>query len=91
MVYILHFDPPLKHARHYVGFTERSVLTRINEHLSGHAAGSPLVKAALESGSEVKIGRIFRNGDRELERKIKRGKNTKCCCPLCGGHTVPKT
>ncbi len=36
-VYVLHFDPPLQHARHYVGWTDHEdVASRLEEHLKGH-------------------------------------------------------
>jgi hypothetical protein len=40
-VYVLHFDPAYKHARHYIGWTEGDDVTaRIAVHLQGR--GSPL-------------------------------------------------
>ena len=48
-VYVLHFDPPYRHAAHYVGWTAGDVEVRVGTHLRG--AGSPLVRAAVAAGS----------------------------------------
>lgn len=86
-VYILHFDPPYLHARHYVGFSE-DVPGRFDTHSRGR--GSPLVKAALRSGSTVTVAHVWEEGDRTFERKIKNAKSTPRFCPICknskGGH-----
>ena len=37
-VYLLHFDQPYKHARHYVGWTARNVRCRLAEHAAGRGA-----------------------------------------------------
>jgi len=38
VVYMLHFDRPYKHARHYVGWTARNVKRRLAEHEAGRGA-----------------------------------------------------
>jgi len=48
-VYVLHFDPAYKHARHYVGWTAGEVTERIAVHLQGR--GSPLVRAPSRRAS----------------------------------------
>lgn len=83
MVYILHFNPPLHHAGHYVGYTEDTE-RRLREHLEKRT-GSPLVRAALAAGCEVTVAVVL-EGDRELERKIKASKNTGRYCPVCKGE-----
>ena len=35
--YLLHFDPPYKHARHYVGYTEH-LDVRVEQHRNGTGA-----------------------------------------------------
>jgi hypothetical protein len=52
-VYVLHFDPPYKHAQHYVGWTEGDVIERIAVHLQGR--GSPLIRAAVAAGVYVQL------------------------------------
>ena len=79
-IYLLHFDPPVAHARHYLGWA-KDHMDRINKHLAGQ--GSPLVKAAVENGSHIECVRIWENKDRNFERKLKNRKNTKKLCPVC--------
>lgn len=82
-VYLLHFDPPLQHAKHYLGWTERPVIHRVQEHLDGK--GSPLVKAVVAAGGHVEIARTWPGVDRHFERRIKNGKNVPRLCPRCNG------
>lgn len=79
MLYLLHLDPPLAHARHYLGFAE-DVPARIERHLAG--TGSPLIRAALANGSTITLAAVF-EGDRTFERVLKRRKNTPRLCPIC--------
>lgn len=82
-VYVLHFDPPLQHARHYVGWTDHDdVATRLGEHLSGR--GSRLVRAAVAAGVKVEIAHVFIGADRHFERKIKKSTDVCRWCRLCG-------
>ncbi len=44
-VYLLHFDPPYHHARHYLGFTDRvSLRVRVEEHLNGKGAALTIMR-----------------------------------------------
>ena len=82
-VYVMHFEPPFKHARHYVGFTEHDdVATRLDEHLKG--AGSRLVRAVAKAGHAVHIAHVFIGADRHFERRIKNHKDVCQWCRLCG-------
>lgn len=83
-VYLLHFEPALHHARHYIGFTSRPVWERIHEHF-GYcpSKGSRLVKAVIERGHVVIIAKVWPDGDRELERRLKRSKQSSRHCPRC--------
>ena len=84
MIYILHIDPPYHHARHYVGWTkDEDVTRRVSQHLKQTGSRpSKLVRAALEGGRTVTLVTTL-EGDRDLEREIKRGGNTARYCPLC--------
>lgn len=80
-VYVLHFDPPFKHACHYIGFTD-SLDTRFETHTNGQ--GSPLVKAAIAAGSVITVAHVFEGADRTFERKIKNRRDVCKWCPSCG-------
>ena len=68
-VYLLHFDQPYKHARHYVGWTARNVKRRLAEHEAGR--GARLLAVVREAGIGWQLARLWPGGH---ARK----------CPLCG-------
>jgi hypothetical protein len=84
MIYILHIDPPLKHARHYVGWTkDDDVSRRVAEHLNQTGSRpSKLVGAALRAGCVVTLAGTL-EGDRTTERKLKARGGAMSYCPLC--------
>jgi predicted GIY-YIG superfamily endonuclease len=82
-VYVLHFDPPYRHAGHYIGWTAGDVDARIATHLQG--AGSPLVRAAVSAGVTVELVAAY-PGSRALERRLKRWHKTTQFCPTCGAR-----
>ena len=84
MIYILHIDPPLAHARHYVGWTkDEDVSRRVQEHLdqSGRRPAR-LIGAALAAGRTITLAGTL-EGDRDFERQLKRRGSAKSYCPLC--------
>lgn len=78
-IYLLHFDSPLAHAQHYVGFAE-NLDARIERHRQGNGARLPAVFA--EKGIGFKVARTW-SGDRTEERRIKNMKMTPRLCPIC--------
>ena len=80
-VYLLHFDQPYKHARHYVGWTARNVKRRLAEHEAGR--GARLLAVVREAGIGWQLARMW-PGSRERERQIKRQGGHARKCPLCG-------
>ena len=83
-VYVIHFEPSFKHARHYVGFTKRTdYMERINEHKEGK--GSKLTQAAVKAGCKVQLVVVIEDATRHDERAIKNRKNTPKMCPTCKG------
>lgn len=83
-VYLLHLTPPLKHARHYIGFTkDENALRRSLEHKRGTKKGSPLIRAALAAGCTVKLAKTWPGADRAFERMLKNRKNASAFCPCC--------
>jgi hypothetical protein len=81
-VYLLHFDQPYKHARHYVQqWTARNVKRRLAEHEAGR--GARLLAVVREAGIGWQLARLWPGG-RPRERQIKRQGGHARKCPLCG-------
>jgi hypothetical protein len=80
-IYLLHFDKPLKHARHYLGFAEESVAQRVSKHRKGQ--GARLTQVVAEAGIDMQLSRIWPDADRNFERRLKNGKNVPKLCPIC--------
>lgn len=81
MIYLIHFDRPLHHARHYVGFTSKDAIDeRLAEHRRGQ--GAKILRALNECGIAYKVVRTW-DGDRNFERRIKNQNNTGRYCPVC--------
>ena len=81
-MYLLHFERPYHHARHYVGVAlDGDAQRRLEEHLSGH--GSPLVRAVVAAGIRVDLV-LTASGDRGLERRWhNRHGHGAALCPRC--------
>jgi hypothetical protein len=79
MLYLLHFSPRYRHAGHYLGYTE-DLMHRFGLHLRGN--GSPLVAAAVRSGSKVVLVRLW-TGDGNAEQELKRNGSRARLCPIC--------
>ena len=67
VIYMLHFDQPYKHAKHYVGWTD-DLLDRLDTHARGH--GARLVAVIWHAGIGFTLVRIC-EGTRRRERAIK--------------------
>jgi len=78
-VYLIHFDSPLHHARHYIGWT-RDLVGRIQRHAEGR--GSPLLRAVTASGIRWRVVRIWK-GAKSLERHYKDFHGAGRLCPYC--------
>jgi hypothetical protein len=80
-VYVLHFEPAYKHARHYIGWTEgEGVSARLDVHLRGR--GSPLIRAAVAAGVQVQLAATH-PGTGYSERRLKRWHKTGQFCAIC--------
>jgi hypothetical protein len=81
IVYILHLDPPYRHARHYTGHAEPGHLAeRLAEH--GTARGGRLLQVQREAGGSWHLARTLPGG-RDLERAIKDAQAVPRYCPDC--------
>src|SRR5258708_18922453 len=90
-VYLLHFDPPYKHACHYVGFAEPgNEVKRIREHRAG--TGARLCAVAILAGVKLRWGKGWRNKNRTVERRIKKREFGSIfqMCPVCRRNSVQK-
>ena len=80
-VYILEFGRPLRNpdspygqARYYIGYADGHRLDeRLREHRTGQ--GAAITRAAVESGIDLRLRCVF-GGDREVERRLKKRKDT---------------
>jgi len=79
-VYLLHFDKPYCHARHYIGYADNIAL-RIDAHRRGY--GAKLTRAVVAAGIGIQLARTWEGGDRNFERTLHNRNNTAALCPLC--------
>jgi predicted GIY-YIG superfamily endonuclease len=80
VIYLLHFDRPYRHARHYCGWT-----TNLPERLARHATGrgARLLEVVPADGIGWQLARTW-IGDRRRERVIKKQGGLSRSCPICG-------
>jgi hypothetical protein len=80
--YLLHFTPPYRHARHYLGFTD-DLPRRLRRQATGQ--GARLVAVALAAGCSFELVWV-RLGSRDEERRLKNQKAVpRLVCPVCPG------
>jgi predicted GIY-YIG superfamily endonuclease len=80
--YLLHFERPISpdhRCQHYLGFTT-DLQRRIAEHRTGQAAR--LTEVAAERGIAFVVAKVWPDGDRRLERKLKNRHGSRLC-PIC--------
>lgn len=82
-VYLLHFAPSYKHARHYVGYAD-DIERRVAEHAAG--VGARLTQVAVEAGCDLILARTWDGADRTEERRLKNTKSIPHYCPICCGR-----
>jgi predicted GIY-YIG superfamily endonuclease len=82
IVYMLHFDRPYQHARHYVGWTA-DLLDRLDQHATGR--GARLIAVIWQAGIGFTLVRIC-EGTRHTERAIKHAGGSVRYCPACMPH-----
>ena len=82
--YLLHFDQPYpagKRPQHYLGYA-RNVATRVAHHAAG-TSGARLPAVMREAGIGFTVARVWPDGDRALERRLKRWNKGRALCPEC--------
>ena len=80
VVYLLHFDAPYKHARHYIGWTEGPLVKRLQEHAEGR--GARLMSVIRSHGIGFELARVW-GGTRQEERRLKKQGGASRICPIC--------
>lgn len=84
-IYLIHFDPAYKHAKHYLGYAD-DIEPRLHAHL--HGRGARLTQVARDAGCTLLLVRIWENEDRKTERKFKNRSHVPLLCPICRGDIV---
>ena len=88
MIYLIHFEKEYKGCLHYLGFCENGNLkARLKRHKEGR--GSKLLRAVNKAGIDYSIVRTW-DGNRNMERKLKRQKNAKRFYPACNLPQIVK-
>lgn len=85
-VYVLHFETPFKHAKHYVGWST-NLSYRLGHHRNG--TGARLCQVVKENGGRWVVSALWESASRDDERKLKNRKETPRLCPVCTGHAHP--
>ena len=78
-IYLLHFDRPLQHARHYRGWA-RNLAGRLAHHAKG--SGARLTQVAVDRGIGWVLADV-RPGTRAEERRLKNLGSAERTCPVC--------
>ena len=79
-IYLLHFDRPYRHARHYLGWTS-DLEARLAEHEAGR--GARLLAVIRQAGIGWQLARTW-EGSRSRERQLKQQGGASRRCPFCG-------
>jgi predicted GIY-YIG superfamily endonuclease len=82
-VYLIHFDTPYKHAKHYLGWS-RYLHGRLDHHRRG--TGARLLQVVNEAGISWRVVRTWKKQDRNFERRLKNQKNSPRLCPVCASQ-----
>jgi len=83
-VYLIHFNEPYKHARHYLGSTA-CLESRLQLHKNGN--GARLMEVVTDAGISWQVSRLWPCETsleaRLLERRLKHWHGSNQFCPLC--------
>ena len=85
-VYLLHFETPYRHARHYTGWSA-NLPARLADHEAGR--GARLLAVTLEAGIHAILARTWPGVTREVERRLKNQGGASRRCPACGVNPKP--
>jgi len=83
-VYLIHFDPAYRHARHYMGWAA-DIERRVEEHRKG--TGARLTQVVAGTGADLVLARVWEGQGRAFERRLKNRKEAPRLCPICQGQS----
>lgn len=86
-VYLLHFSRPISPdhtAQHYIGWASQ-LEARLGHHAAG--SGARLTAVAIARGITWQVARTW-EGDRSLERRLKRRHEGPRLCPVCRKRAI---
>jgi predicted GIY-YIG superfamily endonuclease len=80
-VYLIHFEKPYKHAKHYLGWT-----TDLDKRIALHRRGQGSVLLSVVNGAGIgwDVVRTWEGADRNFERRVKNRGGLARECPACG-------
>lgn len=84
IIYLIHFDEPYRHAKHYMGSTH-NLHSRLTDHAIGE--GARLMEVIEQAGITWQLTRVWQ-GARKLERLLKSRKEAPNLCPVCAGEAA---
>jgi predicted GIY-YIG superfamily endonuclease len=88
IVYLLHLDPPYRHAKHYTGWTGRPLAERLADHAG--SKGARLLKVQRAAGGSWRVARTWTfhraHEAKQHERRLKL-RAAKRYCPVCRGES----
>lgn len=85
-LYLLHFDPPYRHARHYLGYAIGTGRGRdyAKAQARGHAIGAhELVQAAQADQVSIHVADVLVGAGRATQRAMRSSHNLARHCPIC--------
>lgn len=86
VIYLLHFDQPFKHTRHYIGWAS-NLEARLEHHRRG--TGARLLAVLNQHGIGWTLARTW-SGTRSRERQLKNMGGASRRCPMCGIKVKPE-
>lgn len=79
-IYLIHFDEPYRHAKHYLGWT-RDLEARLELHRNGR--GARLMSIVSGAGIGWIVARTWERQTRVEERRLKNRGGSARHCPIC--------
>ncbi len=87
VVYLIHFDQPYYHARHYLG-TTTDLEWRLRQHALGRrAGGARSMEVIMQAGITWRLAAVWPGG-RDLERRLKAWGGSGQFCPICKAERI---